>query len=425
MKSAPPTPGTPPPQPSPVDAGAVRAQLDRLMASVHIRNSKRCQSLLRYVVDAALESTPERVKERTIGVEVFGRDPEYDTNQDSVVRSAAIEVRKRLAQYYLEPGHDSELRIDLPQGGYLPEFRAGTAAPVADPEVRIPALPAPRTRLWIALGISLMVCIAIAGWVWKGPAVTTSELDRFWAPLLKDPGTVLICVGQPTRLYGIIGPRQAELNAKLGTTAVTRQPAEVLERTPLMLSELNPVGSRHLFFGDALCTLRLAAMLQSRNRIYQVRGEASTPFQDLRGYPVLLVGLFNNRWTQRLTSGLRYYYVRVPEKQVDELRDRLNPGKAPWMIPGESQRTEDGFDDYAVVTREMNASTERGLITVAGVTQWGTQAAGDFITNPEYLREAFRHAPEDWHRRNIQVVLRTRAVGGAAGPPQVVAIHYW
>src|SRR5437899_782715 len=90
------------------DAAAVRAQLERLLASPHICHSRRCQSLLKYVVEASLELSPDRVKERIIGVEVFQREPDYDTNQDSVVRTTAAEIRKRLAQYYLEPGHETE-----------------------------------------------------------------------------------------------------------------------------------------------------------------------------------------------------------------------------------------------------------------------------------------------------------------------------
>src|SRR3984885_13583463 len=94
------------------DPATIRLQLERLLASPHICHSKRCQSLLKYVVEAYLDGSIDRVKERVIGFEVFQRDPDYDTNQDSVVRTTAAEVRKRLAQYYLEPGHENEIRFE-------------------------------------------------------------------------------------------------------------------------------------------------------------------------------------------------------------------------------------------------------------------------------------------------------------------------
>src|SRR6476469_3719490 len=111
-----------------LDHSAVHAQLARLLESPHFRNSKRSQALLRFVVDAALAGDPNSLKERCIGAAVFGRETAYDTAQDPIVRNAAIEVRKRLAQYYMEPEHAAELRIELPIGSYMPGFTVEAAA---------------------------------------------------------------------------------------------------------------------------------------------------------------------------------------------------------------------------------------------------------------------------------------------------------
>src|SRR3954447_3165553 len=105
-----------------LDHAAVHAQLARVLESPHFRNSKRSQALLRFVVEAALSGDQNSLKERCVGAAVFGRDTDYDTSQDPVVRNAAIEVRKRLAQYYMEREHASELRIELPPGSYSPAF---------------------------------------------------------------------------------------------------------------------------------------------------------------------------------------------------------------------------------------------------------------------------------------------------------------
>ena len=94
--------------------------------------------MLRYVVERAIEGQTEHLKERTLGVAVFGRDPAYDTNLDPVVRVTAGEIRKRIAQYYHEPGHESEIRIDFPPGSYLPEFHVPQVAGCRGPR-RCPA----------------------------------------------------------------------------------------------------------------------------------------------------------------------------------------------------------------------------------------------------------------------------------------------
>src|ERR1700759_1085763 len=81
-------------------AEMIRAQVDLLVAAEVFRFSKRSVTFLTYVVEQTLSGSADQIKERTIGVEVFGRKPSYDTNVDHVVRTAGIELRKRLAIYY-------------------------------------------------------------------------------------------------------------------------------------------------------------------------------------------------------------------------------------------------------------------------------------------------------------------------------------
>src|SRR5260370_11713488 len=101
---------------------AIREQRSRLLGSQYFAHSKRFPDLLRYVIERTLDGQAEGIKERTLGIEVFGRDANYDTGSDPIVRVAAGEVRKRLAQYYQEVGHEDELRITLPSGSYIPKF---------------------------------------------------------------------------------------------------------------------------------------------------------------------------------------------------------------------------------------------------------------------------------------------------------------
>src|SRR5690242_17881781 len=111
------------PTPSPdVEAGAIREQVERITASAAFRSSKRYPDFLRYTVEHTLSGNIETIKERVLGVEVFGRDPNYDTSLDPVVRMTAAEVRKRLEQYYRARGREDEVRIDYPRGSYVPEF---------------------------------------------------------------------------------------------------------------------------------------------------------------------------------------------------------------------------------------------------------------------------------------------------------------
>src|SRR5260370_40862425 len=107
----------------PRDQGA--AHLGQVLESSYSRLSRRCSALLRFVVEQSLDNPGQHIKERTLGQAVFERDLGYGTNQDAVVRNAAAEVRKRLAQYYQEAGPAGNgLRVEFPLGTYVPECRA-------------------------------------------------------------------------------------------------------------------------------------------------------------------------------------------------------------------------------------------------------------------------------------------------------------
>src|ERR1700722_5645835 len=108
--------------PIPVPA-LIRKQLNRLLAHPLFTNSKRYPVLLAYTVEQALLGNASELKERTIGVEAFGRRPDYDVNLNPVVRTTAAEVRKRLSQYYFNADHAGELVIELRVGSYIPLFR--------------------------------------------------------------------------------------------------------------------------------------------------------------------------------------------------------------------------------------------------------------------------------------------------------------
>ena len=114
-----------------VSAGAVRAELARILASPHFDASERNRHFLSHVVEEALAGRTNRVKAYAIATEVFGRDPKFDPQLDSIVRIEAGRLRRSLERYYLTGGRTSSLCIDIPRGGYSPVFTR--AKPVALP----------------------------------------------------------------------------------------------------------------------------------------------------------------------------------------------------------------------------------------------------------------------------------------------------
>jgi TolB-like protein/Tfp pilus assembly protein PilF len=123
----------------------IRRHLQDILASAAFAGSRRAQEFLQLVVEHTLAERIDSLKERMIGVEMFGRPVDYDTANDAVVRVKATEVRRRLAQYYQDSaGRNASVRIELPVGSYVPKFAwpAGGSAPAAPSTAPLPALPA-------------------------------------------------------------------------------------------------------------------------------------------------------------------------------------------------------------------------------------------------------------------------------------------
>ena len=100
----------------------VREQLERILASRTFRSSDRLSRFLRFAVDTTERGEEDRIKEYTIGVDVFDRDTSYDPRLDPVVRVEARRLRAKLSDYYENEGRNDPVRIVLPKGSYVPVF---------------------------------------------------------------------------------------------------------------------------------------------------------------------------------------------------------------------------------------------------------------------------------------------------------------
>lgn len=104
-------------------AAQVRVQRDRILASKLFALSGRRKAFLTFIIDAELEGRADRLKEFTLGIEVFEKDETFDPNIDSIVRVEASRLRSKLAEYYGGEGKDDPVRIHIPKGHYVPVFR--------------------------------------------------------------------------------------------------------------------------------------------------------------------------------------------------------------------------------------------------------------------------------------------------------------
>jgi hypothetical protein len=391
--------------------------LERVLSSHLFKGSRRCQVLLRHITEKTLAGDVGSLKERTLGIAVFGREPDYDTSQDPIVRASAAEIRKKLAQYYQEPGHESEVRIDLLSGSYVAEFQFHEPdAVVVPPPVQA------RTRKWnwavaggAAAALVLAVSVALALPSWRH-----SDLDQLWGPLLKASGPVLICVGQPA-VYNL---RSAEAQDEIQGLINQKPPGVIPPHRVIREEDLIILRDRYVALDDAFCMVRIASLLERFRKPYNVRGERSTSFADLRDTPVVLIGAWDNPWTIRIAGQLRFTFIKDAVHDTAMVRDRQHPENTEWKLTG-AWPTWDVPFDYAIVSRVLDTTTDRPLIVAAGITQSGTIGAGEFLSNPEYFAEAVRQLPPNWAKRNLQVVLRVPVENRISGHPRILATYVW
>ena len=410
------------------EKNAIRAQLERLLANVHFKQSKRFPSFLRFVIEHTLAGDAESIKERTLGVEIFGRDADYDTASDPIVRVTAAEIRKRVAQYYQEPGHEEELRINLPSGSYVPHFHwpkgtnepelaesapAPLAAPLAAP-LEVVAFPARLTldheathgrrssRLSYALaGLGVLVLSICAFFVWQ--ARHLSAFDFFWRPVFTSNDPLLLCIADQLQYSGI----------SLRDAAQPSHQVQLKDNlTAVVIDDVNAI-------------MKVGGILQSSGKKYTVKGEGATDLIDLRAGPTIFVGAFDNAWTLRLTNQLRFHFANNAEMTQFRIVDSSVPSQARWMVDRTVQMTTNNYRDYAIIARFTDTNTGKLEVVIAGIGRGGTVAASEFLTDNSDLSELRQAAVAAGNKKNLEVVLSTQIIDGQPGSPKMEAAYFW
>jgi len=414
------------PQPTPAaEAVAIREQLERLLAHPLFSNSKRYPVLLAYTVEQTLKGSAAELKERSIGIEVFGRSPTYDANADPVVRITAGEVRKRLIQYYYDSAHEGELVIELPTGSYVPQFRVPELLVPLEPAPPVPELPqpdavppgavmhraAPRRR-WLFLAfLSGLVLAASFGLGWKlrdfREFQPPSSIDRFWAPITDGTTVATYCLGEPAR------------NLDVGSINSFDAPAGGPDPEPLYF-RLHLSG--HLALADVITLTRTAAALETRHKAFRVLPASEASFAQLREGPIVLIGGFDNIWTLRVTQKLRFGFES--KDGVAIIVDRKSPKQTSWATAWDLPYQKLSRD-YAIVARIHDNTTGQPVIVAAGISEEGTEAAGEILYNPVYLDSLIAKLPPNWEQLNMEAVIETQVIEGHPGPPSILAVETW
>ncbi|ADW71154.1 hypothetical protein [Granulicella tundricola] len=428
-------------------------QLERVVGSSLFRNSKRYPSLLRYIVGEFIAGRSDALKERALGIEVFGRDPDYDTNADPVVRISAGEVRKRIAQYYQERGHEDELRIEIPLGSYQPRFfrpfedrRSTQTQPEArfrdnaavPPELHdlhpeptassvitptsIAALDPPLkakirqprflriTRLHLIWIYGLLLCALIPlilfGWQKYQGRQLRPGAAFFWDRLLHSSEPTLIVLG--------VHSFDAQGNDISYVSHVLLPQTQQTLLSAMTRSDMVQLN-------DLTSYVRLTTLLTQNAHSFYTQGATDTTLEQLRRGPFVLIGGFNNLWTTNLTKQLRFRFVTLQNGR-NCIQDSQRPERI-WTLDTQ-QKALSNTRDYGMVDAFFDQETDQYVLIVAGIGMSGTEAASEFLTNEQGLA-AWLQSSKSGAGDNVQIILSTDVIEGKPGQPQIVESFRW
>jgi hypothetical protein len=406
----------PPVQSNPITPtpDAILAQLERICNSATLERSERLRSFLTYVCEAALRGESDRVSEYVIGVEVFQRGDDFSPVEDSIVRRTAHALRQKLHRYYETEGREDLVRIELPVGRYFPVFHAvGATAPTPTPaslvetETPPPAIPdvapaptpqSPSRRAWLAAGAG--ACAAfVAGWLARGsgghPALHPVLRD-FWQPWIDDPKGVTICLSTPmTTTVRLWATPQAAGNRPVlpDDSPVARALRDLYDLRPggaLSVSADNGQGK----LGEAIAAVHLASWISSQGgapRAIQSRAVRWEDFKEenfiLFGHPEInpFTGYLLDKYPLRTSTfdGATRRILNTQPKPGEPAAFDFSVG-----IPQNGER-----HTHALISRLPGVDGQRKLLLITGLDSQAVQAAVEFLTDPEALRDLTRTAP--------------------------------
>ncbi len=446
--------------------------LQEIVESSAFSGSDRCRQFLLYVVRQAMAGNLNSLKERVIGVEVFGRSPNYNSSEDAIVRVTASDVRKRLHQHYLKNG-SSTFRVNLPIGSYVPEITATsglitqhsavakalqTVSPLFQGSTDAPKPPAaaqesadiltaaasnlthsetgfsechsqPRSlSLLFVLGglVVLLLLLNVAQWSNARKGVSVSRAAALsvlpWSAFFRSPDSTHIITSDPT----VVMIQQVTRNRISLSDFVNQQyiPARSPvspESKEILLEALQQDWTPP---GDVESAVGFAELAESASRTVSVQPAIKTRTTDFKTDDnfILLGSPRSNPWVSLFNDRLDFQFFTPKDTQNEEIRN-IHPRQNEQSIYVPTTGT--AGESYAVVAFVQNPDQDGQVLILAGATGQGTDVAGRFVTDLPRLSQALQNCgiSSTDPVKHFELLLRVSVMAGSSRGFDVAACH--
>jgi hypothetical protein len=418
-----------------------REELRRVLESKYFANSPKKTRFLEFVSEQAFLGNGEKLNEYLIGVEVYERGVDFNPQRDPIVRVQAHEIRRLLIKYYDEDGRGGLIRLDLPSGHYVPVFRRSTTdesaaeTPVAAEAVSVPTPSRQHLSITLILGALCLVLATLlilnverggqAAQTKTQAAVLPEGIEWFWRPFLLPAEAPLITIPNHPLL------RAAHDGDSSQTLAAGHDipKASLPEfRDTIHFRELKrflfvPSLTDFTSVGETLGVVNLCKMFATVGQGCRVQPSRLVNFEEIKGDNAILLG-GNQSWSGRV-------FLNVQGFQFQSgliLNRNPQPGEKDVYKPEFDPVTNQLTRDYALVLMLPNERKEKRVLLIYGIYTQGSQAAIEYLTNPEHMAELRKSlldlAPD--HKtipQYFQVLLTTTVENSVPGKSSLVAIR--
>jgi len=383
--------------------------VERIADSQHLKSSPRLCQFLFYVAECAIRNAPEEATEQQIGIRVFGRPPGYNSSEDSIVRTHARLLRQKLELYFAQDGMAEKFVVEMPKGHYLPVFqpRSGKAPEIHPAEsAAATEVEHPRSRIWnwklLAAILATAAAIGILAWrPWSRPRVAESAVDVFWRPFLTGEPPIVIFSNALFTGDSTNGLRYAAPQASNETT----QQAYVDTYTGI---------------GELASVYNLTRLYDAHQATFILKRSLLVTWDEAQMRNLIFIGSRAENPSLRVLPGTTDFTMVATANSAGVVNHNPKPGE-----PAIYSRPEHPLSsDYAILALLPGVQAGKHILVFSGLTTFGTQAAVDYVCQPETAAELLKKITgAKGEILPFEAVLQTTIVGGVPLNTRLVTIR--
>jgi hypothetical protein len=422
----------------------------RIVASKSFAKSSFLTKFLLYVCDREIRGRPDEITEYQIGIQAFGRPADYNPGDDNIVRNYARLLRKRLEEYFETEGRDETIRVFMPRGRYIPVFSSTaeshpTTLPIllssetpliSAPEgqgILPPTAPPSSYRILSVSLIPLAIVLAMVATYLGSRSFKRSPRtlsDQFWTTIFsRDRPTLVVPADSGFGIVQNLTGRSVHLGDYVNGSYLAKvdqtPSAKALPPSKLDTRNLNDLSTqRYTSMVDLNIALSLSKLPQLVPDRFLVRYARDVRMEDLKHSNAILLGsLHSNPWVELFQKNMNFAFEYRPS--VD---DSVVINRRP--LAGETQTYRNAWDEdshrtYTVLAFVPSLDGAGRVLLLEGLNMAGTQAAADFLINPETMNSVLRKARQtDGTFQSFELLLETSSIGGNAPEARVIAERY-